>query len=173
MAMEFYFAVRGDDDLPPKGVEVARKGFDKFGVDHGQLSLADVREDDPRYRQAVHQRDRLRKKINSGACCIDVPPNRQFRVEVERGKLMMFPASDLARAKLEGLGERVMRGLKLRFKEAEQIIKVLSLTARRERDRQQYEFALDEIGYAQTNMNAMEQTLTARSRKIAGVLPSS
>ena len=132
LAMEFYLHAHGDANLPPTGIEIERDSFDQFGVEHDLLTLAKVKSDDLRYRQAMHERDLLRKKINSGACCIDVPPNRQYRVEIERGKLLMFPASDLARNRLEGLGERAVRGLEESSDETENIIKVLSLTARSE-----------------------------------------
>ena len=73
-------------DLPPTGVEIERDSFDQFGVEHEMLTLVEVTSDDPRYRQAMTERDRLRKKINSGACCVDVVPNRQFQIEVVQGQ---------------------------------------------------------------------------------------
>jgi hypothetical protein len=172
LAMEFYRSVHGHRDLPPTGIEVAKDKFDQFGAEHDMLPLASIIDaTDPRYSKAQNDRDKLRKKINSGACCIDVNANRQFQIEVNRGKLIMLPAGDLARNKLENLGEIAMRGVQRSLAHYERILTVQMLTAVDEVQRQRYEFAIHEMGYARDNIKSTKDNLTKRGRNIAGALP--
>lgn len=169
--MEFYTVICGDNDLPPAGFEISKNKFDKFGVRHEMLPLADVPSSDARYRKAQDDRDKLRKRLNSGGCCVSVPQNRQFSIEIVHGKLMMFPISDLARAKVLTMGEIAMSGIKRSIKKTERFVTVLILTARTAAERHKYEFVLNELGYAKNSIKSFETNLTARGRDIANSMP--